>query len=137
MKKPHIQAGQSNQSKDPFAEVPEFLTAFDNIAQNGFFEEVSMKVGGAMDEGIVRTCCVTAWGCVPNSPKYATAGCGTIIDPHSIVAACRKLAEQKKIEKIVSEIKGEDWILYSADENTIKGSKGRRTRLYLLIIFKT
>ena len=35
-------------SKDPFASVPEFLAAFDNILNNGFFEEIVFNASGKM-----------------------------------------------------------------------------------------
>lgn len=123
--------------KDLFAQVPEFLAAFNNVLENGFFEEIQFHVGGKMTEGRIPSCSITAMGCVPSEKKYKADGCGAVIDPATIIASCRKLAGQKKIQDIIAKIETENWPLYDAEGQNVIGSKGKRTKLYILVMFKT
>lgn len=123
-------------SKDLFAQVPEFLAAFNNILKNGFFEDIKLSVNGPMMEGKIYGCSITATDCVPVSEEYAADGCGAVIDPNVIIAACRKLAGQKKVTGVTTKVETEDWQLFHEVEGNVIGSKGKRTELYLYVSFK-
>ncbi len=123
--------------KDLFAPVPEFLAAYNNILENGFFEEIKFTAGSVMMEGKIHSCFVSISGCVPNHEKYRADGCGTLIDPNAVIATCRRLAGQNQIKHLSTSIETEDWRLWDAKGNNIVGSKGHRTKLSLQITFKT
>lgn len=123
--------------KDLFAQVPEFLAAFRNILNNGFFEEIQFSTGNEMSEGTVYSCCITAAGCIPSNKKFGADGCGAIINPKTIIAACRKLATQKKVKGVTTKVETKDWPLWDAKGENVVGSKGKRIGLFLQITFKT
>lgn len=123
--------------EDLFAPVPEFLTAFGNILENGFFEEVQFAARGRLMEGGIHSCSIDISGCVPNDPKYTTDGCGVLIDPSDVIASARRLAEQNKVLNISTKVETKDWELWDAAGENVIGSKGTRTELRLLITFKT
>ncbi len=122
--------------RDLFVDVPAFLAAFDDIAANGFFEKIEFHVGGERSEGKIPHCSISAIGYVPNAKKYAAKGCGAIIDPHSVVAQCRRLSRTHEVSIISATVETNEWTLWDASENNIIGSKGKRTKLYLSIQFK-
>lgn len=123
-------------SGDLFAEVPEFLAAFDHILKNGFFEDVQLSVSGKMMEGKINGCSIDATGCVPNDKKYDADGCGAIVDPRTIIASCRDLSDKKQVKKVATKVETEDWPLYNDEEMEIIGSKGKRTHLSIHVIFE-
>lgn len=120
--------------KDLFATVPEFLAAFDNILKNGFFEEIQFSAYGM--GGKISFCSITAKGCVPNNSKYAATGCGAVIDPHTIIASCRNLAEQKQVKTVATTVETVDWPLWNRQGEKIIGSKGQYTKMSATIFFK-
>lgn len=126
--------------KDLFATVPEFLAAFDNILENGFFEDIQFNMTGKMMEGKIFSCSIMATGCVPNDSKYAKykpVSSSAIIDPRVVVDSCRALAEEKRVKSVFTKVETQDWPRWSRDEERIIGSKGQRTNLNLTITFKT
>lgn len=123
--------------KDLFAPVSEFLVAFNNILENGFFEEIQFNACGKMMEGEIYGCFITATGCVPSDKKYKADGCGAVIDPNAVIASCRKLADQNQVKDITTKVETKDWPLWDTQEESIVGSKGKRTELFLYITFKT
>ena len=122
-------------SKDPFAQVPEFLAAFDNILANGFFEGIHLEVGDGMTEGYIFSCSIKASGCVPDDTKYMQDGSGALVDPHAIIASCRALAETKKIKMVTTDVETTDWLRYGRNDKVV-GSKGKRTKMFISITFK-
>lgn len=123
-------------SKDLFAQVPEFLAAFNNVLENGFFEDFKFNVNGSMMEGKIVGCAINATGCVPVSKEYGADGCGAVIDPNVIIASCRKLAGQKMVTGVTTKVETKDWSLWDTDGENVIGSKGKRTELYLYVSFK-
>ncbi len=123
-------------SKDLFAPVPEFLAAFKNVLENGFFEDFRFNVNGPMMEGKIFGCAINATGCVPVSKEYMADGCGAIIDPNVIIASCRKLADQKEVTGVTTKVETKDWPLWDTDGENLIGSKGKRTELHLYVSFK-
>jgi hypothetical protein len=121
---------------DVFAQVPEFLAAFNHILEKGFFEEVQFQVGMPMGEGKVYNCTLVCSGCIPNSEQYRSKGCGVIIDPNAVVATCRNLAAENQVDKTCTEVKSQDWPLWDEEGNKVIGSKGQRTELSLTIWFR-
>ncbi len=124
-------------SKDLFAPVPEFLAAFNNLLENGFFEGIQFHAGGKLTEGVIHGCSITISGCVPSGKQYKMEGCGAIIDPNAVIDSCRKLADQNKVKEIMTKVETENWPLWDADGENIIGSKGKRTELFLYITFET
>lgn len=122
--------------KDLFASVPEFLAAFNNILEHGFFEDIQFNVNGKMMEGKIVGCSITASGCVPSDKKYMAEGCGAVIDPGAIVASCRRLAETKKVKDVTTKVETNDWPLWDTKGEDVIGSKGKRTKLFLYVTFK-
>ncbi|HEY0979722.1 MAG TPA: hypothetical protein VGE23_02695 [Candidatus Paceibacterota bacterium] len=123
--------------KDLFESVPEFLAAFNNILENGFFEQVEFAARGEGMEGKVHSCSVIAAGCVPDHKRYQADGCGLIVDPGTVIAAVRKLAGQEKVMDVSTKVETNDWPLWDTEGENIIGSKGKRTKLSLYITFKT
>lgn len=123
--------------KDVFAGVPEFMAAFDNIAKNGFFEHIQFNVGDQMMEGRIGSCLIRASGYVPSGAAYHAEGCGVLINPQTVIDACRKLADKRKIEAVFTDVKSNDWQLWSKDETEVVGSKGMKTEMFISIIFKS
>ncbi|MFZ2886675.1 MAG: hypothetical protein WA021_02530 [Minisyncoccia bacterium] len=123
--------------KDLFAAVPEFLAAYNNILENGFFEEIQFNVNGRDMEGKIYGCSISAIGCVPSKDEFKADGCGAVIDPNTVIASCRKLAHQKKIKNITTKVETKDWPVWDSKGDNIVGSKGTRTELYLYIAFNT
>lgn len=123
--------------RDLFAPVPEFLAAFNNILENGFFEEVEFHVRGKMMEGKIFSCSITATGCVPANESYKASGCGAVIDPNAVIASCRKLADQNQVKDITTKVETKNWPVWNTEGENIIGSKGTRTELSLYITFKT
>jgi hypothetical protein len=120
---------------DVFAQVPEFLAAFDNIEKNGFFDNVRLEIYGG--EHIIYQCSLALCGYVPNDDKYQVDGCGSLIDPKAIIASCRKLVDQKKVDKVTTNVETKDWPLLDEDGECVVGSKGQQTQLKIMITFKT
>lgn len=123
--------------KDLFAPVPEFLAAFNNLLENGFFEEIQFNTGGKMAEGVIYGCSITLSGCVPSDEQYKVEGCGTIIDPNTVIASCRKLAGRNLVKDITTKVETKDWPLWDDEGENIIGSKGKRSELFLYIKFET
>jgi len=123
--------------QDPFARVPEFLAAFNNILKNGFFEEIQLNVGGKMTEGRIYSCTIIATGCIPTSKRFKADGCGTLIDPNTIITSCRSLANRKRGANVTTTVETTDWPLWDADGQKVIGSKGKRTQLFFHIAFNT
>lgn len=122
--------------KDLFSQAPEFLTAFNNILNNGFFEDIKFSVTSIM-EGKIFACSITAKGCVPSKEKYKASGCGVVIDPTDVVALCRKLVNQRKVMDISVKVQDSDWPLYDARDEKVIGSKGTHTEMFLYFNIKT
>lgn len=118
---------------DVFAKVPEFLAAFDNILNNGFFDNVRLEVLGG--EHKVYRCSLTLWGYVPNDDKYQVDGCGPLIDPKAIIASCRKLVNQRKVNKVSTKVETQNWPLLDEKGEHVVGSKGQQTELNISITF--
>ncbi len=119
---------------DPFSKAPEFLAAFQNIRKNGFFASMTFSVGSVL--GDIHSCTIMATGYIPNLKKYAANGCGQVIDPQRIIAACRKLALRKPTKSVYVKVMNEDWPLYDKDEKEVIGSKGSRVTLAFTVYFK-
>lgn len=122
-------------AKDLFAPVPEFLAAFKNIQENGFFESVQFICLGS--DGRIRICKINIAGCVPSSSEYMADGCGLIVDPNTIIDSCRELATKNKIKNIETKVETENWLLYDSTGEKVLGSKGNRIELFLTVTFKT
>ena len=122
-----------SQDKDLFANVPEFLAAFANIRDNGFFQDFELKVQGF--DGEVTNCFMRITGYVPNDAQYAAAGCGVLFEPEQIIKTIRSLGEQREIRRIAVDVETENWALWDDAEEEVIGSKGMCTTLNLNILF--
>ncbi len=120
---------------DPFAQAPEFLVAFNNIATNGFFEEITFSSGSKMAEGDIYNCFINATGCVPNNKKYHKEGAGTLLSPDAIIASCKAIIGRRKVKNVSVTVKTSDWVLYDKAGEKVIGSKGARTEMSIYISF--
>ncbi len=120
---------------DVFAQVPEFLAAFNNILEKGFFESVQFHVGSPMSEGALHLVSILCSGCVPSDKKYEAKGCGLVIDPNTVVATCRKLVAENQVKNVTTNVETNDWSLYDEKDGKVIGSRGQRTKLSLHITF--
>jgi len=111
--------------KDAFERVPEFLTAWNNILENGFFESIEFNTRGMGRGKSGGFCSIYTEGFVPNDAKNKKDGCGAIIDPKSIIDNCRELAGRREVKNIEVEIKSTDM-----------GKKGKEVRAKICISFK-
>lgn len=125
----------SMKKADPFAQAPEFLAAFNNIATNGFFEEISFSSGSKMSEGDIYGCFVNATGCVPNNEKYRKEGTGALINPETIITSCKTITDRHKVKNVSVTVKTSDWPLYDKAGEKMVGSKGMRTEMSIYISF--
>ena len=117
---------------DIFERTPEFLAAFKNIQEHGFFER--LEVGVNTYEGRLHLSCrVSCTGRIPNSPKYAAEGAKAFLDPAALLAKVREAVKGVRVKHCSVEVKTEDWPLYRGDN--IVGSKGVKTDLLLFITF--
>ncbi len=128
-----------SQTKDPFAQAPEFLAAFDNILANGFLQTLGLDIDVVpKNQDAISSCKIYATGYLPNDPKYMQEGCSTIIDPHSIIDQCRKFMEARTV-KIVrmarTKIETENWPLWDDKGEKEIGSQGTLTRMSIDIWF--
>jgi hypothetical protein len=124
-------------SNDPFAKVPEFLAAFNNIRTNGFFSHIEFKAGSPGMEEMMLHCGIVAEGYVPNSKKYFAPGCGAIINPEKIIASCKEMCKTRKIKHVEVKVETENWKLWDKKEENVIGSKGTQTKLYIFIHFES
>lgn len=120
---------------DLFAQAPEFLAAFNNVATNGFFEAITFNAGSMMSEGIIYGCHISAIGCIPNNEKYRKVGAGALISPEALIAASKAITGRHKVKNVTVEVKTSDWILYDKEEEHVIGSKGTRTEMKIYIMF--
>ena len=72
---------------------------------------------------------------MPSDKKFKADGCGAIVDPHAIIASCRRLVGQQKVKSISTKVETKDWIHWDAKGENVIGSKGKRTELYIYIAF--
>lgn len=122
-------------SKDPFAQAPDFLAAFEKIAKDGFFEELESTV--SFQEGKPPGHCrVRAVGYVPNHRKYAAPGCAVFVDPSTLLEKMRRLAKQNRVRHVNFGVESEPWPLWNRGGNTAVGSRGTKTTLSLTVTFK-
>lgn len=120
---------------DPFAQAPEFLAAFNNVASNGFFEEIKFDAGSRMCEGDIFLCSIQAWGCIPNHKKYLKEGCGALIDPQAVITSCKAVNNRRKVKNVSVTVETKDWLLYDKEGEHVIGSKGLRTEMRIIIQF--
>lgn len=123
--------------RDPFERAPEFLAAYENIRQNGFFEQVRCEAGGLLMEGKVPGCWIVASGCVPNHPQYTAKGCGSIVSPCAVISNCKELAKRHPLKNVLVRVETADWPLLDQRGMDIIGSKGTRTKMEIYIYFET
>ena len=120
---------------DVFAQVPEFLAAFDNVKKYGFFEDIFFQVMGTGGNGKLSYVVIKIEGYIPNVPEFMNEGSGIIVDPEEILKRIRNLVNNIQVERISTEVKTENWPLWSEDEETILGSRGYKVNLYINIQF--
>lgn len=128
---------EGKMQKDPFEAAPEFLAAFNNIAAKGFFEHLTVEIGGVMAEGRPFFCSIRGSGCIPNDEKYAAAGCGALVNPDNIVANAHLVSARYPIKEVVVEVKTADWPLCDKRGEKVIGSKGTRTTFSMFIMFES
>ena len=125
-----------SQTKDPFAQVPEFLAAFQNVLDNGFLLSFKVDIDVITDDdNQISKCVIEATGAIPNNETYMAKGCGAICDPKSIVEACRQLTQNKAIKLVKCKIETEDWPIWDKAGQKMIGSKGQHKMLTLHIWF--
>ncbi len=125
--------------KDPFAQAPEFLAAFDNIVANGFLQTLNLEIDVVpKNDDAISHCKISATGYVPNDPKYMQEGCSSIIDARSLIDSCRKFMEARtfKIGDIAkTKIETENWPIFDDKGEDEIGSQGTLTRMSIDIWF--
>lgn len=120
---------------DPFAQAPEFLAAFNNVASNGFFEEIKFSSGTRLSEGNIHLCCIDASGCIPNNKKYLKKGCGSLIDPQAVIASCKADTSHRKVKSVSVTVETSGWWFSDKDGERLESIKGTRTTMRLIIMF--
>lgn len=119
-----------------FSKVPAFLTAFNNILENGFFNEIEFRIR-ASDNGKLSFCMLFVEGRIPSSIEHKVEGCGVIVNPREIIKKCREIVSTNKTRNIETSVKTADWPLWDDDETKVVGSKGQHIKMFLIITFAT
>jgi hypothetical protein len=120
---------------DLFDQAPEFLAAFNNIATNGFFEQITFTFGDKMAGGEPFKCFIEAAGCIPSSEKYRKEGIRVLMKPEDVIASCRAITGRHKVKEVSVTVQTGDWPLYDKDGENVIGSKGTRTDMRIYIRF--
>lgn len=118
---------------DPFAQAPEFLAAFNNIATNGFFEQCTVNVLGF--EGDLTNCSINVIGYIPNNKRYQKNGVDALLDPETIITSCKAVTGRHKVKNVSVTVKTGDWVRYDRAGENIVGSKGTRTEMNISVMF--